>query len=137
MLPQFRSLVDFNTLYDFLMEGHLQIWTRGALHFRLELAMGNFDAARMLMRWHRRRWFAEEAASSDASDFAHERRLCALLDANDHPGIARLLREIEKAVAAAYQVGHLWQPLPFPFENGYEDWLRQAASARHQPAELR
>jgi len=122
VLPFFRSVTTFDKLYAYAMHGDLQIWQRAALHFRLELAMGNFDAARMLMRWHSKRWFSDETPA----EHANERQLCALLDANDHTGIGHCLREIEAAVVAAYKVERLWEPSPFPFEPEYKDWARKS-----------
>jgi hypothetical protein len=117
-LPFFRSLERFENLYGYMMHGDPQLWQREALHFRLELAMGNFDAARMLTRWHRKKWSLHETHSpdSDPGIHAYERRLCALLDAQDYPGIGRVLREIEAIIVAGYKVDHLWEPTPFLFE---------------------
>lgn len=118
-LPLFRSLATFENLYEYMMHGDPQLWQREALHFRLELAMGNFDGARMLMRWHRVKWFRRETPASAAGPdiHEHERRLCALLDGHDYPGIGRAIREIEAAIVAGYKVNHLWEPTPFPFES--------------------
>lgn len=117
-LPFFRSLTIFENLYQYMMYGDPQLWQREALHFRLELAMGNFGAARMLMRWHRTKWFLHElqASPSNPDIHAHERRLCALLDAQDYPGIGKALREIEAVIVADNKVDHIWERTPFPFE---------------------
>lgn len=123
-LPFFRSITAFDNLYKYAMDGDLQIWQHEALHFRLELAMGNFDAAEMLMRWHRKKWFSQP----HSDEYNRERQLCVLLDTKDHAGIGALLREVEVVIATNYKVQHLWEPSPFPFEPDYDEWLRRSGS---------
>lgn len=40
------------------------------------------------------------------------------LEANDHAGLAALLRSQERHNAKVWKVDHLWEPTPFPFETG-------------------
>jgi len=42
--------------------------------------------------------------------------LISLLKERDRQGIANLLREWERGTATAWQIEHLWEPTPFPFE---------------------
>lgn len=44
--------------------------------------------------------------------------LLSLLEANDHTGIAALLRRHEQSSAKLREVDHLWVATPFPFEDG-------------------
>lgn len=127
ILPFFRSLEAFDHLYSYAMNDPIEIWQREALHFRLELAMGNFSAARMLMRWHRTRWSTDTPPDKLDAAGVHERQLCELLDTGDHDGIARVLREVEATASVSLAVDHLWQPSPFPFEHGYAEWLGSQA----------
>lgn len=43
--------------------------------------------------------------------------LLHLLEANDHAGLAALLRRQEQHNAKVWKVDHLWEPTPFPFED--------------------
>ena len=44
--------------------------------------------------------------------------LLHLLEADDHAGVAALLRNHEHQDAKLWKVDHLWEPTPFPFEDG-------------------
>lgn len=83
----------------------------------MELALGNFDAAEILMRWHRERWLAASGKTGQRIiDYRLTLTLCDLLDRGDVVEIGRGLRAAEAANAEKLGILQLWQPSLFPFE---------------------
>ncbi|MBX3577719.1 MAG: hypothetical protein KF723_10945 [Rhizobiaceae bacterium] len=114
VLPKFRALQLFPCLYEEAMGPGLEMWTHANLHFRLELASGNLDAAHMLRCWHQPRW--EAPSTHPDFNFEFEAMLCQMLEVGDLKGIADVLRDRERKLFAAYKLEHLWEPTPFPLE---------------------
>lgn len=56
---------------------------------------------------------AVESATCNLAIIAELKRLLALLEARDRPGIGALLREWEQHNAKRWRVEHLWEPTPF------------------------
>ena len=57
-------------------------------------------------------------ATARLRPIAELRPLLSLLEANDHGGVAALLRSHEQHNAKAWRVDRIWEPTPFVFENG-------------------
>ncbi|GLS31923.1 hypothetical protein GCM10007937_36330 [Mesorhizobium albiziae] len=95
-------------------------------NFCLELAMGNFDGASKLMARQRNDWFQKQDDYFDEDEFEQIRQLCHLLDDANYGAIARTLHEWEALTAEHSNLEKIWEPSPFPFEPGYDDWLRRS-----------
>ena len=116
-LPSLRTIPTLEAYYHRAIDSTRPVSLWPEVHFPLELAMGNFDAAQMLMRWHRKRWFdCKDPVVEQGSDHDFIQNLCKLLDAGNISGIARALRETEANSASTLGILHLWKPAPFPFE---------------------
>jgi hypothetical protein len=65
-------------------------------------------------------WFTDrpEWHEKDRVANARTRHLCTLLDEENYGGIADLLHEWEAVTARNFKVEHVWEPTPFPFEEG-------------------
>jgi len=74
----------------------------------INIALGDFDAARTICASRARR------TTSSTAESAHE--LCTLLAADDRPGLVRLLRAWEAASAKRLKLEKFWEPTPFPLE---------------------
>ncbi len=118
-MPLLRRLNSIETCYEYLVSGKRPFSISPELHFPLELAMGNFDAAHMLRRWHRQRWFDRpvDTYGRESPIYSLVRRLCLLLEADNVAEIPHVLREAEEAAAEELGLSHLWQPTIFPVEH--------------------
>lgn len=116
-LPSLRTVPTLEAYYQRAIDSARPVSLWPEVHFPLELAMGNFDAAQMLMRWHRKRWFDDkDHATAHGANHDLIQNLCKLLDAGDIPEIARALRATEADSARTLGILHLWKPAQFPFE---------------------
>ncbi|NGN43195.1 hypothetical protein G6N74_19165 [Mesorhizobium sp. CGMCC 1.15528] len=118
-MPLLRRLNSIETCYEYLVSGKRPFSISPELHFPLELAMGNFDAAHMLRRWHRQQWFDRpvDTYRKESPIYSLVRRLCLLLEADNAAEIPHVLREAEEAAAEELRLSHLWQPTIFPVEH--------------------
>ncbi len=119
-LPHLRSIDSMDRLYQLTMQQPPPFSEGYEAHFRLELAMGNFDRARALLNKHRGWWFDDDDLFDDDVPAYSEqtRQLCHLFEKEEFQRIAQLFHQWEAAAAKDYGVQHLWQPSPFPFELG-------------------
>ena len=119
-LPHLRSIDSMDRLYQLTMQEPPPFSEGYEAHFRLELAMGNFDRARALLNKHRGWWFDDDDLFDDDVPAYSEqtRQLCHLFEKEEFQRIAQLFHQWEAAAAKDYGVQHLWQPSPFPFELG-------------------
>jgi len=117
-LPHLRSIDSMDRLYQLTMQEPWPFSEGHEAHFRLELAMGNFDRARALLIEHRGSWFDDDDVFDDDVPAYSERtrQLCHLFEKGEYQRIAQLFHQWEAAAAKDYGVQHLWQPSPFPFE---------------------
>lgn len=117
-LPFLRSIPTMEAYYRYAINSARPVSLWPEIHFPLELAMGNFDAARMLMRWHRKRWLEYDKDRAGGQGASHDliQNLCELLDVGNIPEIARTLRATEADSAGTLGMLHLWEPAQFPFE---------------------
>ena len=84
----------------------------------VDIAMGDFDAARAICRDVISR-YTPETFPGDAEDKAHFadlKKLCAMLASDDRKGMATMLHAFEAETVKNLKLEHLWQPTPFPFE---------------------
>ncbi len=117
VLPVFRSNSTIQSYYQHTMNRAFSLSLRPEVHFMMEVALGNFDAAEILMRWHRERWLVASGKTGQRiSDYRLTLTLCDLLDRGDIVEIGRGLREAEAANAEKLGILQLWQPSLFPFE---------------------
>jgi len=117
-MPLLRRLNSLEACYEYLMNRARPISISPELHFPLELAMGNIDAAHMLRRWHRQRWFDRpvDTYGKESPIYSLVQRLCLLLEADDIAEVPHVLREAEEAAAKELGLNHLWRPTTFPVE---------------------
>jgi hypothetical protein len=115
-LPLLRKLDSLEACYDYLINRGRPVSLWPERHFPLELAMGNFDAAHMLMRWHRERWLRHLSKEDSSARENHKMvwRLSQLLEAGDTEGIRQVLREAEAITAKKLGISDLWRPAEFP-----------------------
>ena len=132
-LPFLRSIDTVASYYAWAMgkEDPIALWPDR--HLRLELAMGRFAEARTIAdKW--REWWSKDPYHFDALEFqtlTNTRKLCALLDASDIAGIAACLHEWEGITAKNFKLDHVWQPTPFPFEDGYRTGRHEGEAPGH------
>lgn len=119
-LPHIAPLVDLPSFVDFVSRNYMRhhLFDYPERKIVLEVALGNLDAARMTAR--------EKAVTRplddprlDDEDREHLRKvkaLCALLEADDRQGMARMLHEWEEGTVRNLKLEHLWEPTPFPLE---------------------
>lgn len=117
--PFLRAIPTLAAYYQHTINSARPVSLWPEIHFPLELAMGNFDAGRMLMRWHRKRWFEydKDRAEGQGTNQDLIQNLCKLLDVGNISAIARALRETEAVSARTLGILHLWEAAQFPFEN--------------------
>lgn len=129
-LPFLRSVNSMEQLHRLFMARREPDRLDPVQHFRIELAMGNFAAARELVSSHRDEWFGGEVDYFDEDEVERTRLLCALLDSEDYRGIARVFHKWEATVAEGLELEAVWEPSPFPFEEDYEEWVRRSQHSR-------
>ena len=118
-LPHLRSIDSMDRLYQLTMQEVPPFSDAPEAHFRLELAIGNFDRARALLAQHRRWWFDDDYDLFGDDDPVYReqtRQLCHLLEEGAFQRIAQVFHQCEAVAAKSYGVEHLWEPSPFPFE---------------------
>ena len=127
ILPFLRSVDSLERFYR-LTAGQANPVTPHS-NFCLELAMGNFDAARKQMARQRSDWSQKQDDYFDEGELEQIRQLCRLLDDANYGAIARTLHEWEALTAEYSDLKNIWEPSPFPFEPDYGEWLRRTRNA--------
>lgn len=129
-LPFLRSVESLDHFYGCVMgDPENTIFEEPDVRLRLELAMGNFDASRRLVEQNSKQWFGKPVNDWEEESVERTRHLCGLLGKEDYAGIAALFHGWEALAAERQKIGHLWEPSPFPFEEGYDAWKRQSGLA--------
>jgi hypothetical protein len=84
----------------------------------LDVALGNIENARLLCTQNLDSWSVERSHHSEDKKTELRRlcELCALLQADDRPGLVRLLHEWEAQSVKNLKIEHLWELTPFPLE---------------------
>ena len=84
----------------------------------LDVALGDLDHARAIAAAQVKQWSTDDPYYDDnaRAEYARLVDLCALLAADDRPGLIRLLHEWEAATVRNLKIEHIWEPTPFPIE---------------------
>jgi hypothetical protein len=138
---ELRGILDRSSAFGIKLESFRKLENFPIYRGLVQAAEGDFERAVEDLSMYVAR---EEASMRDQSDFIEKhtrphgrprqkelaslerlntyvsaiKALVALLKARDRQGIATLLREWERGTAAAWEIEHLWEPTPFPFESG-------------------
>jgi hypothetical protein len=131
VLPYLRSINSMERLYSEYNRTRKRLLSDSPdQHFQLALATGNLGEALKLLSRHRAEWFRDPVDYFDEDSVENTRQLCRLLEANNYAGLARVFHGWEERIVANSEMTAVWQPAPFPFEPGYEDWKRSAVKPR-------
>ncbi|MBX3577718.1 MAG: hypothetical protein KF723_10940 [Rhizobiaceae bacterium] len=117
VMPLLRSTETLPGYYEWALR-RSRLAVDPAEHFLLEVAMGNLDAALMLMRWHRGKRFDCERTTGGflPRNDAQVSEICRFVTARDWQAIASNFRAAETAWAHRHGLENIWRPKPFPFE---------------------
>ena len=118
-LPRLRNIQSLNDYVELARQNILHGWDQQYLRkMPVDIAMGDFDAARTICRDVISR-YTPETFPGDAEDKAHFadlKKLCAMLASDDRKGMAAMLHAFEAETVKNLKLEQLWQPTPFPFE---------------------
>jgi len=120
-LPFFRLIDGIEEHYLYRLHGNLRTSPAVFDHFLLEAAMGHFDQAMAIARLHGASWRAKDPTRRPGEQALCD-ELCVqidLIESGDRHAFAAHLRALEQQSARNCGVEHLWEPSPFPFEEGY------------------
>ncbi|WP_132032145.1 hypothetical protein [Aquabacter spiritensis] len=118
-LPKLRAVT---TLDDYLafVSRHMfrhKLFDWPSVKIIVDVAQGDLAAARRLRDAHRPEWDDDPSLAERIRDKRHRlRALCALLDADDRPGLAALLHDWEAITVRNFRIEKFWTPTPFPLE---------------------
>jgi hypothetical protein len=117
VLPYLRSIDSMERLYQEITHNRADA-VAGALEskFCLDLALGNFDAAREVLARQRAHWFRKQDDHFDEQEMEQVRQLCRFLDEGSYGAIALCLHEWEASAVKSADLHGVWEPTRFPFE---------------------
>ena len=77
----------------------------------LDVALGDLDHARAIAAAQVKQWSTDDPYYDDnaRAEYARLVDLCALLAADDRPGLIRLLHEWEAATVRNLKIEHIWE----------------------------
>jgi hypothetical protein len=119
-LPALRAMRTLDDYLNFVSSHHMrhQLFDWAPQRFILEIALGNFAAARCILDENRVQWSADHPNWDDEDQefYAELRLMFARLDADDWQGMAALLHTWEARTVRNLKIEHLWEPESFPLE---------------------
>jgi hypothetical protein len=119
-LPWLRTMSTFELYLAFVSQNLFRhhLYDKSLSEIIVHVACGYLGAARKIWEKHREDWAIDKPHydEDDRAQFRRLRELGACLDADDRPGLARLLHEWEALTVKNFKIEHIWEPTPFPLE---------------------